>query len=176
VLVSGKPTEHGLPQQTDQRMAAVLASARIGEHLTRQRGQPERIVKFAIGEQPGIGRDHGATKLEHQAAIKIEPDGIRFRFARWVCYRRLPASRISRGALYLNRGPRWRNQSVIRGMQVQYNFAQNIGMPLAGLSKLDNLLGNNAVGEIVCKPERYASHFERDSQNPLGFGIGIELV
>src|SRR5215468_12469679 len=57
VLVSGKPTEHGLPQQTDQRMAAVLASARVGEHLTRQRGQPERIVKFAIGEQPSIGGD-----------------------------------------------------------------------------------------------------------------------
>src|SRR6516164_7272439 len=118
VLVSGKPTEHGLPQQTDQRMAAVLASARIGEHLPRQRGQPERIVKFAIGEQPGIGRDHGATKLEHQAAIKIEPDGIRFRFTCWVRHRRLPPSRISRCALYLNRGHRWRNQSVIRGMQV----------------------------------------------------------
>jgi hypothetical protein len=38
VLVSGKPTEYGLAQQTDQRMAAILASARIGEHLTRQRG------------------------------------------------------------------------------------------------------------------------------------------
>jgi len=49
-------------------------------------------------------------------------------------------------------------------------------MPLAGLGKLDNLLGNNAVGEIVCKPKRYASHFEGDSQNPPGFGIGIELV
>ena len=49
-------------------------------------------------------------------------------------------------------------------------------MPLAGPGKFDNLLGNNAVGEIVCKPERYASLFERDSQNPLGFGIGIELV
>src|SRR5262249_50062563 len=34
-----------------------------------------------------------------------------------------------------------------------YVFAQNIGMPLAGLGKLDNVLGNNAVGEIVCKPE-----------------------
>jgi hypothetical protein len=29
---------------------------------------------------------------------------------------------------------------------------------------------------MVCKPKGYASHFERDSQNPLGFGIGIELV
>ena len=49
-------------------------------------------------------------------------------------------------------------------------------MPFAGPGKFNNLLGNNAVGQIVCKPERYASHFKRDSQNPLGFGIGIELV
>ena len=94
VLVSGKPTEHGLPQQTDQRMAAVLASARIGEHLTRQRGQPERIVKFAIGEQPSIGGHHGTAKLEHQAAVKIEPNSIRFRFTCQVRHR-LAQSRIS---------------------------------------------------------------------------------
>src|SRR6516225_11097186 len=94
VLVSGKPTEHGLPQQTDQRMAAVLASARIGEHLTRQRGQPERIVKFAIGEQPTIGGDHGAAKLEHQAAVKIEPNSIRSRFTPWVGHGRLARSRV----------------------------------------------------------------------------------
>jgi len=53
---------------------------------------------------------------------------------------------------------------------------KKIRIALAGLGKLDNLLRDNAVGEIVGKPERYASHFERDSQNPLGFGIGIELV
>ena len=100
-------------------MATVLASARIGEHLTRQRGQPERIVKFAIGEQPGIGGDHGAAKLEHQAAVKIEPDGIRFRFTRWVRHRRLPPSRISCCSLYLNRGDRCENQRVIRGMRVR---------------------------------------------------------
>jgi len=45
-------------------------------------------------------------------------------------------------------------------------------MPLASLGKFDNLLGNNAVGEIVYRPKRHASHLERDSQNPLGFGIG----
>ena len=57
----------------------------------------------------------------------------------------------------------------------QCAFTQKIGIALAGLGKLDNLLGNNAVGETVCKPERYASHFERNSQNPHGFGIGIAL-
>ena len=34
--------------------------------LTRQRGQPERIVKFAIGEQPSIGGQH---------PIPIHPSG-----------------------------------------------------------------------------------------------------
>ena len=41
-------------------------------------------------------------------------------------------------------------------------------MPLAGPGKFDNLLGNNAVGEIVCKPERYASHFKPSFARPKG--------
>ena len=44
------------------------------------------------------------------------------------------------------------------------------------MAKLDNLLRDNTIGEIVGKPERYASLCERDCQNPLGFGIGIQLV
>ena len=43
--------------QTGQRMATILARARISEHLTRHRCQPERVVKFAIGEQSSIGGD-----------------------------------------------------------------------------------------------------------------------
>ena len=119
VLISSKAAKHPLPQQTDQRMAAVLARARIGKHLARYRGQPECVVEFAVRQQSRIGRDHGAAKLEHQAAVKIEPDGIRFRFTRWVRHRRLPPSRISCCALYLNRGDRRGNQRVIQGMQVK---------------------------------------------------------
>jgi hypothetical protein len=59
---------------------------------------------------------------------------------------------------------------------LQRGLTQKIRIALAGLGKLDNLLRDNAVSKIVGKPKRYASHFERDSQNPLGFGIGIELV
>jgi hypothetical protein len=44
--------------------------------------------------------------------IMTEALGIRFRFTCWVRHRRLPPSRISCCALYLNRGHRWRNQSV----------------------------------------------------------------
>jgi hypothetical protein len=47
ILVAGETAEYRLPQQTDQRVATILAGARISEHLTSQRGQAERIVKLA---------------------------------------------------------------------------------------------------------------------------------
>ena len=58
VLISSEAAEHRPPQQTDQRMASVLAGARIGEHLARHRSQTKHVVEFAIGEQPGIGGEH----------------------------------------------------------------------------------------------------------------------
>ena len=76
VLISSKTTEHRLPQQTDQRMAAVLAGARIGERLARHRAQPECVIEFAVCEQSRIGRDHGAAKLQHQSAVEIEPENL----------------------------------------------------------------------------------------------------
>ena len=45
-------------------MAAVLAGARIGEGVGTRVGQCQRVVQLAIGEQPGIGRDRGAAKLQ----------------------------------------------------------------------------------------------------------------
>jgi hypothetical protein len=73
VFVAGEPTEHRLPEQTDQRMATVLAGPRVGKHVACQRGQSKRVVKLAIGEQSCIGRNSGAAKLQRQAAVKIEP-------------------------------------------------------------------------------------------------------
>jgi hypothetical protein len=32
------------------------------------------------------------------------------------------------------------------------------------------------LAKIVFKPEGYASHFERDIQNPLGFGVDVSGV
>jgi hypothetical protein len=86
VLISSKAAEHRLPQQTDQRMAAVPAGSRISECLARHLGQAECIVEFAVCQQSRVGRDHGPTKLEHQAAVEIEPNNIRFRFTRRVCH------------------------------------------------------------------------------------------
>jgi hypothetical protein len=35
ILVTGEPSKHRLPQQTDQSMAAILAPAGIGKNLAR---------------------------------------------------------------------------------------------------------------------------------------------
>jgi hypothetical protein len=37
-------------------------------------------------------------------------------------------------------------------------------------------VGDHSVGKIVFKPEGYASHFEGNIQNPLGFGVGVSGV
>jgi len=57
VLISGEMTEHRLTQQTDQRVAAVLARARVGECLARRLAQPECVVEFAVRQQSRFGRD-----------------------------------------------------------------------------------------------------------------------
>src|SRR5262249_2805261 len=78
ILVPGKATEYRLPQQTNQRVAAVLARACIGEHLARHHAQPKSVFEFAVGQQSGIRGDNGATKLQRQAAVEIEPNSIRY--------------------------------------------------------------------------------------------------
>jgi hypothetical protein len=43
IFVSGKPSEHRLPQQTDQSVTAVPASACVGEHVARHRAENEGV-------------------------------------------------------------------------------------------------------------------------------------
>jgi len=64
VLVAGQPPEHRLAQQADQQVSAILAGARIGERIGSRVGQAQRVIQFAIGQQPGIGGDCGAAKLQ----------------------------------------------------------------------------------------------------------------
>jgi hypothetical protein len=94
ILVSSEPTKDRLSKQPGQGVPTILASARVGQNVTRHRGQAEYVVEFAIGEQPSIGCHHRTTKLEHQAAVKIEPKSIRFRFTRRVRHGCLARSRI----------------------------------------------------------------------------------
>jgi hypothetical protein len=69
-------------------MASVFAGARIGERIGTRVGQAHGIVQLAVGQQAGIGGDRGAAKLQHQPAVKIEPQRLAARFTRRVRHRR----------------------------------------------------------------------------------------
>jgi hypothetical protein len=56
IFIPSEPTEHRLSQHSDERMPTVLAGPRIGEHIARHRHQPESVVEFAVGQQPGSSR------------------------------------------------------------------------------------------------------------------------
>jgi hypothetical protein len=76
VLVSGEAAEDGLPQHAHKSVAAILACTCIGDHLARHRGQAKHVVEFPVRQQSGVGSDNRAVKLEHQAAVKIEPENL----------------------------------------------------------------------------------------------------
>ena len=59
-------------------MVTVLAGARIGERLAGHRGQSECVVEFTVCQKSGVGRDHAAAKLKHQATVEIELKSIQF--------------------------------------------------------------------------------------------------
>ena len=80
VLVSGKPTEHRLPQHTDKSVPAVLAGAGVGEPLAGQIRKAQCVVEFAVGKQAGIGGDDRTTKLKGQSTVEIEPERLAVRF------------------------------------------------------------------------------------------------
>src|SRR5271166_1887816 len=75
VLVSGKPTEHRLPQHTDKSVPAVFAGAGVGKPLAGQNRKAECVVEFAVGKQPSIGGDDRTAKLKRQSAVVVEPGG-----------------------------------------------------------------------------------------------------
>src|SRR6202045_4858280 len=60
-------------------MAASLAGAGVSEHLARHHCQAERVIEFAICEQPGIRSDHRSTKLERLRRNRAVFPGLRSR-------------------------------------------------------------------------------------------------
>ena len=50
---------------------ATRASARTSPAISVK---PRTVVQFAISQQPSIGGHQGAAKLEHQAAVEIQPN------------------------------------------------------------------------------------------------------
>ena len=70
ILVAGETPIDGLAKETDDAVSAVPARAAIREHAARQCGQPERVVQFAISEQPRVGGHPRSVELQFQARSK----------------------------------------------------------------------------------------------------------
>jgi hypothetical protein len=57
-------------------VAAILACARIAERIGARVGQAEGVIQLATNQQPAIGGDRTAAKLEQQTAVEIEPQRL----------------------------------------------------------------------------------------------------
>jgi len=62
----------------------VLADAAVCEQTIGHFGESERFVKFPVGQQPGVGRDLAAQKLELQSAVEIDPQISVLAVTHWV--------------------------------------------------------------------------------------------
>jgi hypothetical protein len=69
-------------------MPSILAGARIGKTLGTRVGPTQRVIELAACQQPGIRGDRGATKLQQQTAVEIEPQSTFVRFTRRVPHHR----------------------------------------------------------------------------------------
>src|SRR5499427_8847993 len=85
ILVSGKATKYRLPEQPGQCMPTILATACVGQNVTRHLGQTEHVVEFAISQQPSIGGHQGSRETgassggrnpAEQHPIPIHPLGV----------------------------------------------------------------------------------------------------
>jgi hypothetical protein len=45
----------------------------ISQRIGRRVGQAQYVIQFTVGQQSGIGGNRRTAKLEHQAAVEIEP-------------------------------------------------------------------------------------------------------
>jgi hypothetical protein len=43
------------------------------QNIARHYRQADRVVEFVIRREPGIGNDDRTAKLDHQAAVEVEP-------------------------------------------------------------------------------------------------------
>ena len=79
----GLLTEYGevMPKgRAGMRRGMAEALARVRGHAARQCGQPERVVQFAISEQPRVGGHPRSVELQFQAAVEKGPEWPMIRF------------------------------------------------------------------------------------------------
>ena len=65
-------------------MLRVAPHAAVLERVWGHFSQPERLIEFAIRQQPGVGCDLATQELEVQAAVKTDSQIVVFGITHWV--------------------------------------------------------------------------------------------
>ncbi len=73
VIVPAKASENGLAEQPDKTVATVLPTTGVREDVPGNLGQSDRVIQFALRQQPSVGSDLGTVELKLQPAVEIDP-------------------------------------------------------------------------------------------------------
>ena len=65
-------------------MATVLAGPRIRQPFGTPVSEAKGVLQLAVSQQPAIGGDGGAPKLQQQTTVEIEPQSAPIRFTHRV--------------------------------------------------------------------------------------------
>ena len=86
VFISTKATKNRLTELSRQAVPSVLTGTAVLENIPGNLGEAKSIVKLAISEQPSVRGDLGTMEFKIQAAVKIDPKAVPFRFTHRVCH------------------------------------------------------------------------------------------
>lgn len=73
VIITANTSENRLAKLTGHTVPSVLTGTAVLKNSLGDLAQAKCIVKFTIGENPGIRGDPETMKFQLQAAVKIDP-------------------------------------------------------------------------------------------------------
>ena len=85
-FISTKAAKHRLTELSRHTVPSVLTGTAVLENIPGNLGEAKSIVKLAISEQPSVRGDLGTMEFKIQAAVKIDPKAVPFRFTHRVCH------------------------------------------------------------------------------------------
>ena len=86
VLITTKATKHRLTELPRHAVPSVLAGTAVLENIPGNFSQAKGIVKFPVGEQPGVRSNLGTMEFKLQTAVEIDPQRGLSAFTRRVTW------------------------------------------------------------------------------------------